>query len=233
MISIIIPTFNEESSVEQTLKRLHSIKCKVEKEIIVSDGGSTDKTVEIAEKYAIIVYSEKGKAKQLNRAVKLAKGDILFFAHADMIVPDGALTAICDQLSNEKYHGGGFANMFDESNKKIKRLGAILNLRVFSRKEQSDRNIFYGDNGIFVKKEVFNALGGFKDIPIMEDYDFSVRMKSGYRVKQIRQPRLIVSARRHLKAGFLKTRFQWIVIRKLYKLGVPPQKLVNWYSDVR
>ena len=231
MISIIIPTYNESAAIEKTLRHLSELTCDEEKEIIIADGGSIDGTIEIACRYATIVKSEKGKAKQLNAGAKQSPGDLLFFVHADMFVPEAALAAILLQIK-EGYDGGGFANEFDQHNDKIKLIGRILNLR-FRNREQSDSCIFYGDNGIFVKKKVFEELGGFAEIPIMEDYDFSVRMKKQFKVKQIKLPKLVLSARRHVEAGFFKTRIQWILIRKLYKLGVSPFKLAKWYADVR
>jgi rSAM/selenodomain-associated transferase 2 len=231
MISIIIPTYNEETSIEKTLVQLSEIKCRVDKEIIISDGGSTDGTVALASRFANVIKSEKGKAIQLNNGAKHAKGDILFFVHADMFVPDGALTQICNQLNNG-FDGGGFLNVFSSHNEKIKRLGRIMNFRI-RKGEQPDKLIFYGDNGIFVRKRVFDEMKGFKEIPIMEDYDFSYRLRSRYRVTKIDEPRIVVDSRRHLKSGFLKTRMQWIVIRKLYKLGISPFALAKWYADVR
>lgn len=232
MISIIILTYNEAACIEKTLQNLKRLKCKMPVELILADGGSTDNTVETAKKYARIVSSEKGKAKQMNAAAKAANGKVLFFIHADMVLHNETLEAICKQME-EGFDGGGFSNVFDEHNSKIKQLGTILNFRFLNGREQSDRNIFYGDNGIFVRKEVFEKLGGFKDLPIMEDFDFSVRMRSKFKVRKIQEPKLIVSARRHIKAGFLKTRLQWIVIKKLYLLGVSPSWLARWYKDVR
>ncbi|MCZ6593692.1 MAG: hypothetical protein O6943_02115, partial [Bacteroidetes bacterium] len=105
--------------------------------------------------------------------------------------------------------------------------------RFLNKKEQSDKGVFYGDNGIFMKKSVIETLKGFKEIPIMEDYDFSKRMRQHFKVIKIKEPPIVVSARRHIKAGFFKTRFQWIAIKKLYQLGISPKVLAKWYSDIR
>lgn len=231
MISIVIPTYNEAQCIEQTLKKLFLLKEEANIEIIVSDGGSTDNTIELSQPHALIIKSPKGKAVQLNTAARQANGNILFFVHADMTVPPGALKAIFKQIE-DGYDGGGFSNIFSSHNEKIKRLGRLLNLRIRNR-EQSDKNIFYGDNGIFVKKDIFEALGGFKEIPIMEDYDFSVRLRSKYQVKRIKEPKLILDSRRHIKDGFVRTRMKWILIKKLYLIGVSPERLASWYSDVR
>ncbi len=232
MISIIIPVLNEEAFIEKAIFNLMNICSNTEREIIIADGGSTDKTVIIASKYVKVVCSKKGKAVQMNTAARKAKGDVLFFAHADMFVPEGALASIRKKI-DEGFDGGGFANIFDSHNKKIKRLGVLMNLRFFDQGEQSDKCIFYGDNGIFVKKDVFLKLNGFKEIPIMEDYDFSVRMKNNFKVKQLQEPKLILSARRHIKAGFFKTRLQWILIRKMYQLGFSADFLSKFYQDIR
>jgi glycosyltransferase involved in cell wall biosynthesis len=167
MISIIIPTLNEEKIIRSTLENLSLFTRGRSYEIIVSDGGSQDYTVKIAKQYAKIVISKKGKAIQLNTGAKKAKGKILFFLPADITVPDGALEAIERKIFKQGYDGGGFSNVFSNYNNKIKTLGRIMNLRIFDN--DNKRNlIFYGDNGIFCKKEVFNRLRGFKRIPIME-----------------------------------------------------------------
>ncbi len=232
MISIIIPTFNEENYIQKTFHQLSELKAETDFEIIVSDGFSGDKTVELASFCAKVIRTEKGKSKQLNAGAKLASGDILFFVHADMYVPPGALKKIEKAIYENGFDGGGFSNIFSDYNKKIKMLGRIMNLRL-SNKTQAERKFFYGDNGIFVNKEVFQKIGGFKDVPIMEDYDFSIRMLSRYKVCLIKEPRIIVDARRHVKDGFLKTRIKWMVIKRLYFLGVSPKRLNDWYKDIR
>jgi len=233
LISAIIVAYNEEdwinSIIDELEKQTHS-----NFEIILADGGSTDNTVSLANQRGIkTVACPKGKALQMNEAAEKANGKILFFVHADMQFSENTLSIIDECVLKNNIDGGGFANVFDKHNDKIKRLGTWLNFRFFDNREQSDKGIFYGDNGIFVKKKVFEALEGFKKIPIMEDYDFSMRMSSQFQTKKIYEPCITVSARRHEKSGFLKTRLQWIFIRKLYKLGVSPFKLVNWYKDVR
>lgn len=234
MISIIIVAYNEEILISSIINYLKQQKFSGEFEIILADGGSSDKTVSIAQKQHVsIVQSEKGKAFQMNKAAKAASGEILFFVHADMILAENTLQAIQETINNG-YDAGGFANTFSEYNSKIKSTGKWMNLRFFDKREQSDKGIFYGDNGIFVKRKVFESLGGFKEILIMEDYDFSVRLNNnGYKTFKIKSPPIIVSARRHINAGFIKTRFQWVVIRTLYKWGLPSNRLAKWYADVR
>lgn len=232
MISIIIPTLNEETVIKSTLENLILHTRNTQHEIIVSDGGSLDGTVKIAENFAIVVKSGKGKAIQLNEGAKKATGDILFFVQADTIIPEGALEAIKLKIYTQGYDGGGFSNIFSKYNKKIKALGRILNFRIITNDHQKNL-IFFGDNGIFCKREVFNGLGGFKLIPIMEDYDFSKRMRDRFRTVRILDPKLIISPRRFVKNGFVRTRLQWIIIRRLYQLGISPYFLVKLYKDVR
>ena len=232
MISIIIPTYNEEQSIETTLQNILRLKKEAKIEIIVSDGGSIDKTIAIAQRYAIIVKSKKGKSHQLNTAASKAKGDILFFVQADMFLPKGTLKIIVEKIEQQNYDGGGFSNVFSSYNKKIKYLGRLLNFRLWDN-DHAKNIVFFGDNGIFVKKTVFHALNGFKPIPIMEDYDFSIRMRDNFKVVRILNPKLVISPRRHIKTGFVKTRLLWIIIKRLYQLGVSPNTLAKLYLDVR
>ena len=232
MISIIIPTLNEEILIESALENLRTHTRNTPHEIIVSDGGSRDKTVTIAEKFALVIKSEKGKANQLNEGAKRAAGDILFFVQADTMIPRGALEAIELKIYKQGYDGGGFSNVFSKHNKKIKTLGRILNFRIFTNDHRKNL-IFFGDNGIFCKREVFEKLGGYNLIPIMEDYDFSKRMRDQFKIVRILDPKLIMSSRRFIKDGFVKTRLLWIIIKRLYQLGISPYFLAKLYKDVR
>ncbi len=232
MISVIIPTYNEEERIERTIRSVYQQRDRTDFEIVVCDGGSTDATVPLARKHARVVCSERGRGRQLNAAAERATGDIFFFLHANVTLPPGALAIIDREINERSFDGGGFSNVFSMHNHRIKRLGRILNLRIRDN-DHAGNKIFFGDNGIFVKRTVFEALGGFKTIPIMEDYDFSKRMNERFRVVRICEPSLIVSPRRHVKAGFIKTRLQWILIKRLYQMGVSPFALARLYRDVR
>lgn len=231
-ISVIVPTLDEETAIEHTLRGILARRDEADVEVIVADGGSRDRTVAIAQRYARVVHADRGRARQLNGAAREATGKILFFVHADMELPSGAIAAVRQKVQLEGYDGGGFSNVFARHNAQIKRLGRVLNLRL--RDNDHDRNtVFFGDNGIFVRRDVFDALGGFRDIPIMEDYDFSTRLRSHHRAVRIQSPPLVVSARRHERAGFVRTRLRWIVVKQLYLLGCPPRLLARLYRDVR
>lgn len=233
-LSAIIVAYNEEMLIGEIINQLRKQIVVEQTEIILADGGSSDRTVELARRQGIKIASSKikGKAHQMNEAASIARGQILFFVHADMELCKHTFSTIINKLK-EGYSGGGFSNSFLSNNNKIKSIGNLMNLRFIDKREQSDKGIFYGDNGIFVLKRVFEELGGFKTIPIMEDYDFSKRLSSAYRTIKIREIEIKVSARRHVKSGFIKTRLQWIVIRELYKIGVSPYTLAKWYRDIR
>jgi rSAM/selenodomain-associated transferase 2 len=233
MISIIIPAYNEEDCLEQTLVDALRLASEAALQVIVADGGSTDNTVSIASRYVQVVSSPKGKAVQLNTAAREARGDILFFVHADMRLPAGTLQRIDESVNTRGYDGGGFSNVFSSHNRRVKVLGRILNAEIRNREDDPGNTLFFGDNGIFVKTSVFNALGGFRALPIMEDYDFAQRLTRSYRAVRILEPKLIVSPRRQLRAGFVKTHLQWLLISRLFRWGIPADLLAKWYPDVR
>jgi rSAM/selenodomain-associated transferase 2 len=232
MISIIIPTYNEESTIRSTILSIHSCSDDVQREVIVADGQSTDRTIKLAAPHARIVVSARGRANQMNAGAGRARGDILLFLHADVTLPRGALNEIEKAISAEGYDGGGFSNIFSAHNDRIKRLGRIMNLRLRDN-DRPGNTLFFGDNGIFVRREAFSSLRGYRDIPIMEDCDFSDRMRKQFRVVRILHPQLVLSPRRHLQSGFVKTRLQWILIRRLYQAGVSAEKLARLYPHVR
>ena len=225
----MILTYNEERYIKNCVSNIKKVDGIEKAEIIVVDGNSTDGTREMIEDDIKVIVSEPNKSVQMNKALSIAKGKIIWFLHADMKLSSMALMKIKEVIS-AGYHGGGFSNIFDEHNEKIKRLGRFMNFRIFDKREQSDKGIFYGDNGIFIDRSVLLEIGGVPSQAIMEDYELSVRLKNaGYRMKKIDDTPIVVSARRHIESGFIKTRLQWILIRKLYQWGISPDFLVKLY----
>jgi len=139
LISIIIPTFNEANYLEKVCQNLADLRDECNFEIIVSDGGSSDRSIEIASRFAQVVQAPKGRAWQLNQAAKIARGDVLFFAHAHMTLPRGTLNSIRATIDHKSYQGGGFSNEFTSHNRKIKRLGRRFNFRVFDNDHSATR----------------------------------------------------------------------------------------------
>ena len=233
-LSIVILTYNEEKNIRKIIDNIFSLEQLGDAEIIVSDGFSSDRTRDLIEENCIqVLVSEPNRSTQMNEAVKIAKGKFIWFLHSDMELPLDALVHIRGAITNG-YNGGGFANIFDKHNDKIKRLGTILNLRFFDKKEQSDRGVFYGDNAIFIAKNVLLDIGGVPQQDLMEDYELSIRLKNnGVRMFKVKDAPIIVSSRRHVAEGFIKTRLRWIIIRKLYQWGIDASKLKQIYSDNR
>ena len=158
-ISVIIPILNEAKILEKTLSRLQP---ELEShELIVVDGGSTDTSVRIAEKYGQVVVSEHGRAKQLNAGAAAATGDILIFLHADIWLESGALAAVVTALSSG-YVRGGFRQKIEGRNFLYRLIEIAGNIRGKYLK------VFYGDSGIFLTRTDFEKIGGFPNLPILE-----------------------------------------------------------------
>lgn len=223
MISVIIPTYNEESRLEQLLRELQEQGTGAE--VLVADGASTDATVAVAARHARVVRSERNRGRQLNRAAREAQGDILLFLHADVRLPAGALAAVERVLADRRVVGGTFSLEFT---------GDGLPGRVFTGINRWRRRfgIFYGDSGIFVRRELFERLGGFREWPLVEDYEFARRLvKAG---KTVCLPeRLQVSSRRWSGGRLWRTMAAWLFIQTFYFLGVSPERLARWYPPVR
>lgn len=224
MVSIIIPVLNEESSILETLTKLSSLKG--EKEILVVDGGSTDNTVQLASTMAKVINSPKGRALQMNAGAKEATGDILWFVHSDSVIDVNSLKAIEDAIKDE-YIGGGFSLYFyDSNNLFMKYIAFTSNLR------GSIAKLFFGDQGIFVKKEQFWSLGGFPEIAIMEDFEFSLRVKKIGKIKKLKT-KIGTSSRRFTSGGIFKTFILMQKMKVLYMAGISPEKLNKMYREVR
>src|SRR3989337_2750395 len=221
-ISVIVPTLNEESHIEKTLQSV--MKQEGDYELYVVDGGSTDNTVTIAKKYACVISSKRGRAIQMNAGAKLCKGDILLFLHADTLLPDNAFREIRKRMKDDTVVGGSFYIEFDADN---------FILRGISFISRFDFRIFhFGDQGIFVRRDVFQKLHGYKDMPIMEDYDFYKRLMKQGQVILVRMP-AISSARRFIKKGVIRQLLINKFVVLAYWAGVAIQIIKRFYDDVR
>ncbi|MCF6150319.1 MAG: glycosyltransferase family 2 protein [Candidatus Kuenenia sp.] len=192
-ISVIIPALNEELHIEKTLRSV--MQQEGDYEVCVVDGGSTDNTVSIAKRYVCVINSKRGRASQMNIGARACSGDILLFLHADTTLPDNAFREIRKRMKDGTVAGGSFYITFDADNIILKCVSFITRFNF--------RHFHFGDQGFFVKNEVFRRLRGYKEIPILEDYDFYKRLTRQGKVILIRTP-VVSSARRFVKNGVLK-----------------------------
>lgn len=223
MLSIIIPILNEAKILEKTLSRLHPELAN--HELIIVDGGSSDASVCIAEKYGRVLISGHGRAKQLNAGAAAATGDIFLFLHADIWLEPGALSAMEHALSSG-YVGGGFRQKIDGKNLLYRAIEMAANLRGEYLK------VFYGDSGIFLARSDFQKIGGFPDVPILEEMGFSKKLRSLGKTTLV-NPCIHLSARRWEANGIVRTTLNNWFITSLYFLGVSPEKLARLYNQVR
>ena len=222
-ISVILPILNEAKILEDTLSRLQSELGP--HELIVVDGGSTDASVRIAERYGRVVVSERGRAKQLNAGAAAATGDILVFLHADIWLESGAFGAVATAVA-AGYVGGGFRQKIDGDSILYRLIEKAGDLRGRYLK------VFYGDSGIFLARADFEKIGGFPDVPILEEMAFSKRLRRLGKTTLL-TPHIHISARRWEARGIVRTTLNNWLITLLYFLGVSPERLARLYRQIR
>jgi rSAM/selenodomain-associated transferase 2 len=219
-LSIVIPTFNEEMSLGKTLESLKIFAENVE--IIVVDGGSSDATISIAENYKVkLLHSPRGRGTQLQIGGKAANGDVLWFLHADTSPSEDCVSQMMSALKNIKMIGGNFTIRFDGDEAAAKFLTWLYpNLRKLG--------LIYGDSAIFVRREVYEKIGGFADYPIFEDLDFVRKLSREGEIVTLPSS-VTTSSRRFADGKFVFTFLRWTVLQVLFWLGVSPYKLVKIY----
>jgi rSAM/selenodomain-associated transferase 2 len=223
-ISVIVPVLDEENAIGATLQALLSLRPY---EIIVVDGGSTDGTRAICEQFGVsVLISEPGRARQMNCGAKNARGDLLLFLHADTILPGSALEDIRKALRDPNCPGGRFDLEIDGAHWMLKIVARLINYRSRITK------IATGDQGIFVRRAVFESIGGFEDIALMEDIAFCHALK---RVGPIAclTTRVITSGRRWEGDGVWRTIIRMWALKLGYLAGVSPRRLKQFYADTR
>jgi rSAM/selenodomain-associated transferase 2 len=222
VISIIIPTLDEERSLRLLLDALRQQTAA--HEVIVGDGGSRDRTVEVARSSGVrTLVTHSGRGAGISLGAEASRGDVLFFLHADSTLPPGALDRINQALSADaKIAGGNFRLVFDgdtDFSRRLTRFCAWIRLLGF----------YYGDSGIFVRRAVYEALGGFRPIPLMEDWDFVRRLQRFGRTCCIENPPLITSSRRFTGRHPFEIIYGLVRIHVLFWFGVSPDRLVEMY----
>lgn len=222
-ISVIIPILNEAKILEKTLSQLQPELGS--HELIVVDGGSTDTSVKIAENYGKVIISERGRAKQLNAGAAAATGDILIFLHADIWLEPGALISVATAISSG-YVGGGFRQKIDGRSILYRLIEIAGDFRGRYLK------VFYGDSGIFLARTNFQKIGGFPDVPILEEMEFSKGLRRLGKTTLL-TPYIHISARRWEARGIVRTTLNNWLITLIYFLGVSPEKLARLYSHIR
>ncbi len=229
-ISVIIPVLNEETAVREMLPEMQWIR-ESGHELIVVDGGSTDDSFPLAKNFSdAVIVSTQGRAVQMNAGAKIATGDVLLFLHIDTILPPDSLSKILTSVnwgntqnnSQVEKAWGRFDVRLSGSHFMFRIIEALMNWR------SRITGIATGDQAIFVSKELFEHIGGYKEIPLMEDIEISRRLKKFCKPVCI-QDRVIASSRRWEVSGIYRTVFLMWRLRFSYWLGVDPVRLVKQY----
>jgi rSAM/selenodomain-associated transferase 2 len=240
-IAVIIPTLNEERHLPLALERLAAMAFE---EIIVVDGGSQDRTLEIIADFGLsiadcpqspipnrksqirLLTAPPGRARQMNAGAAATHGEVLLFLHADTSLPREACREIERVLQDPGCVGGRFDVRFEQDTGWGWMISRLMNLR--SRLT----GICTGDQAIFVRRSVFERLGGFAELPLMEDLEFSRRLKAAGRVAALRA-KVVTSYRRWATSGPIRTIILMWALRLLYWLGVSPRRLAHLYGEIR
>ena len=223
-VSVIIPALNEEKSISATIESIVPLRPH---EIIVVDGGSTDRTVALCRELGIdVLFSPRGRATQMNLGARQATGEALLFVHADTQLPSSALDDIDLALADARIVGGRFDVRLEGKHWMLKLIGAMISLR--SRISR----VATGDQGIFVRRDVFAELGGYPELPLMEDIALSRALKRRGRLACLRS-RVVTSARRWEADGIWRTIFKMWALKSLYLVGISPLRLKRYYGDAR
>lgn len=225
-MSVIVPTLEEESTIVALLDHLAALRPPVE--AIVVDGGSRDATVALARAHPLrpaVLTAPRGRARQMNAGAAAASGELLVFLHADTRLPPGALAALAGLARRRAAAGGNFALRFEGRGAFPRLLGAWYAL-------QRRWGVFYGDSVIVVRAAAFRELGGYPDVPIMEDFLMARALRRLGPTACLPGP-AVTSGRRWRRQGIPRTVASWLLVRWLYTAGVAPERLARLYPPVR
>lgn len=229
-ISVIIPLRNEATNLAQFLDALYQLPID---EIICVDGGSDDGSAILLQAWAkhsnettrhIAINASPGRASQMNAGAKQATSEILLFLHTDTQLPRDSIAQVLTAMTNRAVPGGAFRLHIDSKHPFLLWVTWIANLRSLYW------TLPYGDQAIFVRRSIFERLGGYPDLPLMEDVALIRRLKKVGRIVILKKT-VTTSARRWQQQGYFFTSFRNMLILFFYFLGISPKRLAKWYDS--
>lgn len=224
-ISIIIPTLNEEDSIRETLHALENFADE-NIEIIVVDGGSDDSTLAIVQNYAVkVLHSNANRGEQMQIGGAWATGEILWFLHADTLPASVCIGQIKHALDDKFIVGGNFTIRFGGESSAAKFMTWLY-------PQLQYLGLIYGDSAIFARREIYEKIGGFKNLPLFEDLDLIKRLRQDGKLITLSGV-VKTSSRRFEKRSFFLTFLRWTIFQVLYWLGVNPRRLAKHYYHIR
>ena len=223
-LSVVVPAHNEEATIGQTLA--YTREHVQPHELLVADVCSTDRTGEIASRYSRGLTLESTRGAALNQLAALARGDVLLFLHADTLLPADAVPLIEAALADPAVVGGAFRLRLDDPGWFARLVSRAVNVR------SALLGTFFGDQGLFVRSEVFARVGGYRDWSVMEDLEILSRLRRQGQLALLKGE-VVTSARRHRRGGWVKTLATVWAICLLFRLGVPSQAMLRLYQPQR
>jgi rSAM/selenodomain-associated transferase 2 len=221
-ISVVVPSWRDAGNLEELLPELSRQDRIAETIVVDASGDGKAEQIALAAGAMFIASSTPNRGEQMNLGAATASGDVIVFQHSDTKLEEAHLAAVEAALADEQIVGGAFFRKFDGRHPRLMWLESV------ARFLTSHGGTLYGDQSIFVRRDVFVKLGGFAKIPLMEDVEFSRRLRGAGKIAVL-DPPVQSSARRHLRKGAWRTSIQNGLFIVLYHLGVSPHRLHRWY----
>ncbi|KYK21055.1 hypothetical protein AYK21_00835 [Thermoplasmatales archaeon SG8-52-2] len=229
MISIITPILNESENIKPFLSHLDTLEGDFE--LVLVDGGSTDNAISMVDKYKKtfnrnlkLVKTSRGRGKQMNEGAKIAKGNIFLFLHIDCTLEKDVINVIEKEMNSRNIIGGGMVQAFSNPDFFLRFISSYGNFRVKINK------IFFGDFGIFIRRDIFEKIGGYDDIVFLEDVEFSKKMKKYGELIQVDR-KITTSSRRFQSIGKFRVTIMFITALLINLIGVRPKFLIKYIVD--